>query len=96
MNVAFHGVSMVAAVPLLLSSLAVLSLVGLVALWGIGHLQRRGSAIRQRIVVQPPLRFRRQQDPAERSVLLPSSLPERSPPTFPSQRTGDDRDRDLS
>jgi hypothetical protein len=42
------------------------------------------------------VQFRRQQNPAFRSVLLPSSLPERSPPTFPSQRADDKRDRDLS
>jgi hypothetical protein len=88
---------MVAVVPALLSSLAVLSLVGLAVLWGIGHLRRRSAAVRQRIVVdRTPVRFRRQQNPASRSVLLPSSLPERSPPTFPSQRADDERDRDLS
>lgn len=96
MNVAFPGVSMVAAVPTLLSSLAVLSLVGLAVLWGIAHLQRRRSMVRQRIVVERRVQFRRQQNPAFRSVLLPSSLPERSPPTFPSQRTDGDCDRDLS
>ena len=88
---------MVAAVPALLSSLAILSLVGLAVLWGIAHLQRRRSMVRQRIIVERRVQFRRQQNPAFRPVLLPSSLPERSPPTFPSQQRADDnRDRDLS
>lgn len=87
---------MLAAIPQLLGSLVILSLVGMAVLWGIGQLQRRGPAVRERVVIRPTsLRFRRQQDPAERSVLLPSSLPERSPPTFPSQRA-DGGDRDLS
>lgn len=88
---------MLAAIPQLLGSLVILSLVGLAVLWGIGQLRRRGSMVRERIVIRPTsLRFRRQQDRAERSVSLPSSLPERSPPTFPSQRADDACDRDLS
>jgi hypothetical protein len=98
MNVAFSGVSILAAIPQLLGSLVILSLVGVAVLWVIGQLQRRGPAIRQRIVIRPTaVRFRRQQDRAERPGLLPSSLPERSPPTFHSERADDaDCDRDLS
>jgi hypothetical protein len=93
MNVAFLGVLTAQAVPALLASLIALVGLGLVALWGIGRIERATGSTRRRVVlhrVAVPVHCR--QEPALRSALLDDLDRARAPPTFPSgRRIADDR-----